>query len=207
MIDFDRIAAAPMSEKPYPFAVVERALPIDAARAVVADFPLIERPGAVPLSEIDGGPAFEALLADLTSDRMRSAVADKFGIDLSGRSISMNVRGVMRRSDGNIHTDTGAKLVTLLLYFNEGWPGRDGSLRILNNSRDLDDYAAEIPPELGTMVLFLVTPDCWHGHTPVSGKRLSLQMNYLSGEARHGKHQWGFRAWGKVKRLFYRPKR
>ena len=206
MLDFERIAAAPVRETPYPFAVIEGAIPREAARDIVRDFPPIERPGAVPLSEAEGGPAFEAMLADLTGDRMRAVIAEKFGLDLAGKGISMNVRGVMRRSDGNIHTDTSAKLVTILIYFNEDWPGRDGSLRILNNNRDLDDYAAEVPPELGTMVLFRVTPDCWHGHTPVSGRRLSLQMNYLSGEQKRGKHQWGYRALGKVKRLFYRSK-
>lgn len=207
MLDLDRIAGAPLSQEPYPFAVIERAIPRDAARKIVADFPKIDRPGAVPLSETEGGPAFDALLADLTGDDFRAVIAEKFGLDLDGKGISANVRGVMRRSDGNIHTDTGAKLVTVLIYFNEDWPTREGSLRILNNSHDLDDYAAEVPPELGTMVLFQVTPDCWHGHTPVSGKRLSMQMNYLSGVERRGKHQWGFRALGKVKRLFYRPRR
>ena len=206
MLDFDRIAAAPLNAEPYPFAVIEGAIPKQAARDIVRDFPLIERPGAVPLSEVDGGPAFDALLADLTGDRFRAVIADKFGLDLSDKGISANVRGVMRRSDGNIHTDTGAKLITVLIYFNEDWPTREGSLRILRNSHDLDDYVAEVPPELGTMVLFQVTPDCWHGHTPVSGKRLSMQMNYLSGVERRGKHQWAGRAWRKVKRLFYRSK-
>ena len=206
MLDFDRIAAAVPRQQPYPFAVIECAIPRDPARAIVADFPKIDRPGAVPLSEAEGGPAFDALLADLTGERFRAIIAEKFGLDLAGKSISANVRGMMRRSDGNIHTDTGAKLVTVLIYFNEHWPTREGSLRILNNRHDLDDYAAEVPPELGTMVLFQVTPDCWHGHTPVSGKRLSMQMNYLSGVERRGKHQWGFRALGKVRRLFYSPK-
>ncbi len=206
MLDFDRIAAAPLQSEPYPFAVVEGAIPRDAARKIAADFPAIDRPGAVPLSEIDGGAAFDALLAELNGDRLRELLADKFGLDLDGKAISMNVRGVMRRSDGNIHTDTGAKLVTILIYFNENWPTREGSLRILNGPSDLDDYAAEVKPELGTMVLFQVTDNCWHGHTPVSGKRMSMQMNYLSGAKPRGKHQWGFRAIGKVRRLFYRSK-
>jgi len=51
------------------------------------------------------------------------------------------------------------------------------------------------------MVIFRVTDNCWHGHKPVVGKRLSLQMNYLIGEAAKGKHQFFHRLSAKLKKL------
>jgi hypothetical protein len=50
------------------------------------------------------------------------------------------------------------------------------------------------------MVVFKVTPNCWHGHGAVSGKRLSLQLNYLSGVKTRGKHQLAHRLVGRMKR-------
>ena len=62
-------------------------------------------------------------------------------------------------------------------------------LRILRNGRNLDDYVEEVPPLLGTMLAFKVTPDCWHGFKPFSGPRHSLQLNYLSGIKTKHKHE------------------
>ena len=79
----------------------------------------------------------------------------------------------------------------MLLYFNEEQEAAasETGLRILNNGRDLDDYVAEVPPVLGNMLAFKVTPDCWHGHKPFEGERRSLQLNYLSGLERTKKHE------------------
>lgn len=201
MLDFERIASAPVRQEPYPFLVVEGAVPAGHARNIARDFPEIRDPGTHPIAELNGGPAFQALVEELEGNRFRELVAGKFGLDLAGKDIAMNARGMMRWSDGNIHTDTPAKLVTVLLYLNEEDPGSKGALRILRNSSDLEDYAAEIPARLGTMVIFRVTGNCWHGNTPMKGKRLSLQMNYLSGEGRRGRHEWTGRAVRKTRRL------
>ncbi len=124
----------------------------------------------------------------------------KFDVDLEDKDTIINVRGQTRLTDGNIHTDTPTKLITVLVYFNEPGAADGTGLRILRNRKDLDDYVEEIPPHMGTIVAFKVTPDCWHGHKPVEGKRLSLQMNYLSGKKRRGKHQLGHRLVGRFKR-------
>jgi len=65
-----------------------------------------------------------------------------------------------------------------------------GCLRILRNGHDMDDYVQEIPPNAGRMVAFQVTDNCWRGHKPVVGKRLSIQMNYLVDEGALGKHKF-----------------
>lgn len=189
MLDLAKIRATEVSGKPYPFFVVEGALRSDVAEAVAEDFPKIERAGVVSSRDTRPGPAFARLLDELEGDEFRKLIADKFGVDLAGLDTKINVRGHARLTDGNIHTDTPTKAVTVLLYFNRETEASDTGLRILNNSRNLDDYAAECPPRLGNMLAFKVTPDCWHGHKPFEGERKSLQLNYLSGLERTRKHE------------------
>ena len=191
MLDLARIRAAEVSDKPYPFFTVEQAIRLDSAEKVAADFPKIERAGVVNPSETKPGPAFAALLDELQGDAFRSVIAEKFDLSLDGLDIKINLRGHARKSDGNIHTDTPTKAVTVLLSFNEEQEEASSKtgLRILNNSSDLDNYVAEVPPLLGNMLAFRVTPDCWHGHKPFEGERKSLQLNYLSGLERTKKHE------------------
>ncbi len=189
MLDFPKIRAAEVRDKPYPFFVVEKAIRADCADTVAEDFPAIERAGVVSSSEIRPGTAFARLIEELEGEGFRSLIAEKLSVDLAGLDTKINVRGHARKTDGNIHTDTPTKAVTVLLYFNREEEASDTGLRILNTSRDLDDYAAEVPPLLGNMLVFKVTPDCWHGHKPFEGERRSLQLNYLSGVERTGKHE------------------
>lgn len=200
MLDFDRIRNATVRQQPYPYFVVPNAISEAEAVAVASAFPTIDRPGPVPIDETEFGPPFAALLGDLKSDALRQIIAEKLDVDLDDRDIKMNVRGQMRLTDGNIHTDTPSKLVTVLLYFNPPGEVDQTGLRILNNSRDLDDFAEEVPPVLGNMIAFKVTPNCWHGHKPFEGERHSLQLNYLSGKTTIGKHQLAHRLWSRMKR-------
>lgn len=206
MLDLHRIQSAPVRHEPYPYFVVPDAILAGKARGAAVDFPNVDRPGAIDVEETDFGPAFAALLEDLKSDRFRQVISDKLDVDLEGREIIVNVRGHTRLTDGNIHTDTPSKLVTVLIYFNE--PGQAGegetSLRILNDGKDIDNFVEEIPPVLGTLVAFKVTPNCWHGFKPFVGKRNSLQLNYLSGIKTIGKHQLAHRLMGRMKRKISR---
>ena len=70
--------------------------------------------------------------------------------------------------------------MTLLLYLNETWHTDGGRLRILRKPDDLEDFAAEIPPDGGTLLAFRCTPNAWHGHKPFYGPRRALQLNYVS---------------------------
>lgn len=189
MLDFSKIRAAEVRNEPYPFFVVEGALDGAAAAEAAGAFPDIDRPGAIDVEDTQYGEPFARLLGELRGERFRQLVADKLGVPLDGLETVVNVRGQVRSTDGNIHTDTPTKAVTVLVYFNEEDEAPGTGLRILNSSCDLDDYAAEVPPKLGTMVAFKVTPDCWHGHGSFAGKRRSLQLNYLSGLERTGKHE------------------
>jgi SM-20-related protein len=204
LLNLAEIHSAALKRDPYPYMVVEDVISADALEAVVRDFPAIDYPGSIPVSEVSRGPAFQALLDELDGPAFRAAIAARFGIDLDGRPTMTTVRGVMRDKDGRIHTDSKTKVITVLLYFNEDWRESGGHLRILRNGTDLEDYVEEIPPRLGTMVVFQVTDNCWHGHKPVVGKRLSIQMNYLTGEAARGKHQFFHRLSARLKKLFAR---
>ena len=200
MLDLTRIRNAPVKTEPYPYFVVEGAIAAKDAPKVAKDFPEIDRPGAINVHDTDYGPAFATLLDDLQGSDFRRLIADKLDVDLDARDIVINVRGQMRLTDGNVHTDTPSKLVTVLLYFNEPGEMDKTSLRILKNGRDLDDFVEEVQPRLGNMRVFKVTPDCWHGHKAVPGRRLSLQLNYLSGIQTRGKHQLAHRLVGRMKR-------
>lgn len=190
MLKLDLLRQTPVKSQPYPYLVVPQIIEEEYLPPLVADFPEIRHPGSIPVAEADGGPRFHALIDELESDAVRQVIAEKFQVDLSGLPLFTTLRGIMRSKDGAIHCDSKTKVVTLLMYFNETWEQPGGRLRILRNGGDMNDYADEISPTLGRLVVFKVTGNCWHGHVPVEGRRLSIQMNYLVGKAAKGKHQF-----------------
>ena len=150
---------------------------------ILQDFPKIDSPGSFPLSGLQAGPSFSRLTGELESLALRQAIAQRFAMDLENRPTLITVRGRTRDKDGQIHTDTKSKLVTLLLYLNPKWETAGGRLRLLKNGRNLEDYVEEITPLFGTCLIFRVTENCWHGHRPFVGIRRTIQMNYLVDDA------------------------
>lgn len=203
-LNLDHIRAAAVRARPYPYFVVPASLLEAEGIRALDDFPPISRPGAVAVEETLYGPEFGRLLEELRGEPFRAVIAEKLGIDLEGLTSVINVRGMTRWTDGNIHTDRPSKLVTVLLYFNQPGQAEGTGLRILNGAKNLDEFVEEIPPLLGTMVVFKVTPNCWHGHQPHEGVRRSLQLNYLSGSKTIVKHQLAYRLWSRFKRKLSR---
>lgn len=194
LLDLARIRQASVNDAPYPYFVSTSSLVASEAQRVAGDFPSIDRPGAIAANDTHFGPAFGKLLDELRSDEFREIISEKLDVDLAGKNIIINVRGQTRWTDGNIHTDTPSKLVTVLLYFNDpGEAVQATGLRILKNGKDIENFVEEVPPLLGTMVAFKVTRDCWHGFKPFSGARHSLQLNYLSDVQTKHKHEAGRR--------------
>ncbi len=204
MLNIEAIRSAKVSSSPYPYCVITNSILKDSLSSVVNSFPAISHPGSIPMERVNYEPLFGQLLAQLEGDELRQIIAEKFDIDLNEKPTMVTFRGIMRQKDGRIHTDSKTKLITVLLYFNNEWHSADGQLRILNNGQDLDNYVAEIPPLLGTMVIFKVTDNCWHGHTALEGKRLSIQMNYLIGSTAKNKHQFFHNLSARIKNLFNR---
>jgi SM-20-related protein len=102
------------------------------------------------------------------------------------------VRGYLQKKDGAIHTDSKTKIITVLLYLNEGWNSDGGRLRVLRSGNDLESYVAEVAPTQGTLLMFRRSDNSWHGHKPYEGQRRAIQFNWVTSgevvrkeEARH----------------------
>ena len=99
-----------------------------------------------------------------------------------------SLRSHTRAKDGQIHTDSTDKIITVLLYLNRDWSSDLGRLRILRDGENLDNFAAEVPPDNGTLLAFKRSEKSWHGHPPFAGPRRSLQMNWMVDESKRGFH-------------------
>jgi hypothetical protein len=201
MLDFARVSAAPVAEEPFPFAIIPGAVAEEFRAPIEADYPAIARSGSFPLPTLAYGPAFAQLIEELTGTRMRGLIEQKFGIDLSGRPVMTTVRGQCTARDGNIHADSTTKLVTMLLYTNRAHECASARLRLLRSASDLDDYAAEVPAEESTLVIFRNTPNAWHGFAPFHGQRRVIQVNWVTDPAVVAREQARHRLSAFFKRL------
>lgn len=179
-IDIDGFRATPLCRDPYDHLIVPGFLKAEAIAAVDTDYPAVNRPGSFPLSELDFGPAFAALVDELQSAPIRDAFAGKFGVDLGRRPSMVTVRGHCQAKDGRIHADTASKIITVLIYMNSHWGSDGGRLRILRSAHDLEDFAAEVPPDAGTLLAFRRSDTSWHGHPSFVGERRVIQLNWVS---------------------------
>ena len=94
---------------------------------------------------------------ELEGPRLRAAIAERFGLDLADAPTMVTLRGWTNDRDGYIHCDSTAKRVTVLLYLNpatDAWAQHEGCLRLLRGPDDLEDYAVEVPPVNGTLLVF-----------------------------------------------------
>jgi hypothetical protein len=180
MLDFERVSATIVQSEPFPFAIIPGVVATEFRAAVEADYPAIARYGSFPLPSLSYGPSFAQLIADLTGDRMRGIVEQKFRIDLADRPVMVTVRGQCTARDGNIHADSATKLITMLLYTNRSWECASARLRVLRSPINLEDYAAEVPAEESTLVMFRNGPKAWHGFAPFHGQRRVIQVNWVT---------------------------
>ncbi len=182
LVDFESLRNRDAARDPFPFVIVPGFIRSEAQSGIEDDFPDVDHPGSFPLASLRYGPRFSALVADLTGPEMKALIETKLGIDLTGRPVTVTVRGQSRAADGQIHTDSKSKLVTLLLYMNESWESSHGRLRLLRGPGDLEDYIAEVPPDRGTLLLFRNGPTAWHGFEPFEGRRRVIQVNWVTDE-------------------------
>lgn len=183
-LDLAAVAAAPMRAEPFGHILVDQALRPETAAAIEADYPQIDKPGSFALGDLEIGPAVRQMIDELDSDAFRAILAEKFRVDLADRPTTFTLRGACAARDGQIHTDSKSKILTILLYLNPAWAPDGGRLRLLRDGTDLEDYAAEIEPSFGRMLVFRRSDRSWHGHRPYEGPRRVLQMNYVtSGKA------------------------
>ncbi len=182
-LDLDTLNATPLKRDPYDYLVVPDFVKPAAFKEIVAGYPKVDRPGSFPTSTLAFGQRFSSFIDELEASPFRHAIASKFGVDLEGRPTIITVRGRTRGSDGKIHTDTGTKIITVLIYFNQQWEEDGGRLRILRSGSDLNDYAEEVSPYGGTLLAFRRSANSWHGHEPFDGPRRAIQLNWVTDQS------------------------
>lgn len=186
-LDYAALQIAPLGTDPFPYVVVPHFVPPEALDRVLADLPELGKRGSIPPGSVRLGRAAAELVRELEGPVLKSAIATRFGLDLDEAPTMLTLRGWTNERDGKIHTDSRAKRVTALLYLNranDAFVTHDGCLRLLRGPADLDDYVVEVPPVNGTLLVFPNGPTAWHGHRTFTGQRYSIQLNYMTTDAK-----------------------
>lgn len=202
MLRLDALRDTPLEHDPFEYVIVKEFIDREKLNDVLADYPNVPGPGSHPPAGLKVAGHFKDLIDEILDTGFRKAVEEKFDIDLTDRPTMYTVRGFCRARDGKIHTDSTSKIITVLLYMNdESWESSTGRLRILRNSTDIEDYAAEVEPAGGTLLIFKRADNSWHGHHSFEGRRRAIQLNWVTDQSvvdrEQGRH--GFSS--KVKRL------
>jgi hypothetical protein len=200
-LNLDRLKAAKVETSPYQYTIVPGFLSPDSVKRINATYPKIEKGGSYPIESLDANMTIKEVIAELDGPEFETVIADKFSVDLAGRPKMYSLRGYTRAKDGQIHTDSRDKIITVLLYLNDNWKEPGGRLRILKNGHNVDDYVAEVAPDNGTLLVFKRSDNSWHGHHPFEGQRRSLQMNWMTSEGSKGWHRVRHKISAAVKRL------
>ena len=200
-LNLDKLLSARVESEPYQYTIVPGFLSPETVRRVNATYPPISQGGSFPIESLDTDMVIKEVIDELDGPQFQQAIERKFGVDLDDRPKLYSLRGYTRSKDGQIHTDSKDKIITVLLYLNENWQQPGGRLRILKNGHDVDDFAAEVPPDNGTLLVFKRSDSSWHGHHPFDGPRRSLQMNWMTSEGWRGWHKFRHSISAAVKKL------
>ncbi len=185
----DKLKAAKIETSPFMYTIIPGFLSPEMVSRINATYPRIEKGGSYPIESLDASMAIKEVIDELDGAAFEQAVAEKFSVDIAGKPKMYSLRGYTRAKDGQIHTDSKDKIITVLLYLNENWQQPGGRLRILRSGHNVDDFAAEVPPDNGTLLVFKRSDNSWHGHHPFEGPRRSLQMNWMTSEGSKGWHK------------------
>jgi len=186
-LDYAALRETPAATDPFPHVVVRNFVPPEELAPLLADLPKMPQRGSFPISALRLGPRARDLVAEMEGPTLRAAIAGKFGLDLAQAPTMVTLRGQSTERDGHIHTDSVSKRVTVLLYLNQpkdAWTAQQGCLRLLRAPDNLDDYAVEVPPVDGTLLVFPNAPTAWHGHKQHVGERYVMQLNYMARDAK-----------------------
>jgi len=200
-LNLDALAAEPLISDPFDHLIVKNFVRADQAAAIGRDYPAIDKAGSFTLEDVGVKGALAGLIAEMDGPEFRGIIEKKFDLDLSSYPTMFTVRGVCGADDGQIHTDSKTKIITILLYLNEAWAPDGGRLRLLRNGQDLDDVISEVPPDFGTLLAFRRSDNSWHGHKPFAGPRRVVQMNWVTSGRTAAWQQFRHRVSAAVKRL------
>ncbi len=188
-LNLDKLSTATLETSPYDYVIVPGFLSPESVRKVNATYPPINAGGSFPIESLDAGMTIKEVIDELDGPEFQKLIEQKFSVDLADRPKMYSLRGYTRAKDGQIHTDSKDKIITVLVYLNEDWKQDGGRLRILKNGHDVDDYVTEVAPDNGTLLVFKRSDSSWHGHHPFEGPRRSLQMNWMTTEGSKGWHK------------------
>jgi SM-20-related protein len=188
-LNLDKLRSAKVETAPFEYTIVPGFIGPDTIRQVNATFPAINSGGSFPVESLEPGMVIKNVIEELDSIEFETIIEDLFNVDLTGRPKMYSLRGYTRAKDGQIHTDSKDKIITVLLYLNENWSQPGGRLRLLNNGRNVEDFVTEVAPDNGTLLVFKRSDTSWHGHHPFDGPRRSLQMNWMTSEGSKGWHR------------------
>ena len=179
-LDLEKFRNADHHDDPFEYIVVPGILNAEHMKEVITYFPDIKKAGNFPIQDLTIEPHFQAFIDEIKSPIFREAIEEKFDVDLRGLDHLISIRAISHKTDGHIHTDAPAKIMTALIYLNENWSSSGGRLRLLRNGHDIEDYVAEVPPISGTLLMFKRSDDSWHGHKPFVGPRRTIQINWVT---------------------------
>ena len=188
-LNIAKLQAAPIETEPFDYTIVPGFLSPESVARINATYPKIETGGSYPIESLEADMAIKQVIGELDGPEFEAVIEERFGVVLAGRPKMYSLRGYTRAKDGQIHTDSKDKIITVLLYLNENWQQPGGRLRILRSGSSVDDYAAEVLPDNGTLLVFKRSETSWHGHHPFDGPRRSLQMNWMTSEGSKGWHK------------------
>jgi hypothetical protein len=201
LLNLDALAAAPLVTDPFDHLLVKDFVRAEAAAEIGGDYPAIDKPGSFALEDVAVKGAFAALIEELDGAGFRALIERKFDLSLAEQPTTFTVRGMCGPADGNIHTDSKTKIITVLLYLNPEWAQDGGRLRLLRNGEDLEAVAVEAPPDFGSLLVFRRSENSWHGHKPFIGPRRVVQMNWVTSQRVAGLQKLRHRLSAAVKRL------
>lgn len=201
ILNLNAIGRAQAQNSPYTYFIARDCVAAEAREALRRDFPVIDAPGSIPVDTLQFGPAFAALLDVLRAPSFSEIIGGQLELDLSPYPQLITVRGHARGHDGRVHTDATWKVATVLIYLNDDWTQPGGRLRVLA-SGDLNDIAAEVPPEFGSLLAFRRCDRSFHGHEPFEGERRVVQINWISRQEKLDREIRRLKRSARLKRLF-----
>ncbi len=200
-LNLEKLRTAKLETSPYDFVIVPGFIGPDTIRRVNETYPPINSGGSFPLDSLAPNMVIKEVIDELDGAEFQAAIEAVFDVDLTDRPKMYSLRGYTRAKDGQIHTDSKDKIITVLLYLNDNWTQPGGRLRLLRNGHDVDDFVCEVPPDNGTLLVFKRSDKSWHGHHPFEGPRRSLQMNWMTSEGSKGWHRVRHKLSATIKKL------
>ena len=148
VFDIGVIRNAELRRDPFEYFIGSNFVRPEAADDLRATFPDFHNAGFHPVPDEMMKGAFGEAIRELKSEEMSQALSEKFGIDFHAFPRFITVRKVSAAHEGRIHCNSESKIMSMLVYLNEGWSSPDGRLRVLRSQNSFDDYAAEVDPKV-----------------------------------------------------------